>query len=364
MSSREYGARRRPTRLVVAVTGAAGGIGPAVAARLAASPSVRKTVALDREPVEIPEVTYRRADIRDPTLTEQLGDVDVIVHTDVDTSLDTEAAARTSWNVLGAQTVLTAAAAAGVGRVVLVTSAMVYGALPDNPVPLSEDAPLRAIPDGSLVADFLEIEHLAELAPKAHPGLAVTVLRPAALTGPGVDTVFTRHFEAPRLLVVKDTEPCWQFCHVDDLAAALVQAAIGQVEGQVNVASDGWLNQQQVEELSGLRRMELPEALALGAAERLHRLHLTPAPATDLQYVMHPWAVSTERLKASGWEPAYTNIEAFQELLLEVHGHHAALARRLGKKDAATTLGAAGATVALVGTAALVRRARKKRRGA
>jgi hypothetical protein len=34
--------------------------------------------------------------------------------------------------------------------------------------------------------------------------------------------------------------------------------------------------------------------------------------------------------------------------------------RRLGRKDA-TTLGAAGATVALVGTAALVRRARKRR---
>ena len=71
MSSREYGARRRPTRLVVAVTGAAGGIGPAVAARLAASPTVRKTVALDREPVDLPEVVYRRADIRDPALTEQ-----------------------------------------------------------------------------------------------------------------------------------------------------------------------------------------------------------------------------------------------------------------------------------------------------
>ena len=364
VSSRENGARRRPTRLVVAVTGAAGGMGRAVAAQVAASPGVRKTIALDQEPVDLPDVTYRKADIRDPALAEQLADIDVIVHTDLDTSLDTEASARTAWNVRGAQTVLTAAAAAGVGRVVLVTSAMVYGALPDNPVPLPEDAPLRAIPDGSLVADYLEIEQLAERAPKAHPGLAVTVVRPAALAGPGVDTVFTRHFEAPRLLMVKDTEPCWQFCHVDDLASALVQAAIGEIDGQINVASDGWLSQQQVEELSGLRRMELPEALALGAAERLHRLRLTPAPATDLQYVMHPWAVSTDRLKATGWEPGYTNTEAFQELLLEIHGHHAALARRLGKKDAATTLGAAGATVALVGTAALVRRARKKRRGA
>ncbi len=46
----------------------------------------------------------------------------------------------------GTQTVLTAAAAAGVRRVVLFTSAMVYGALPDNDVPFSEDAELRATP--------------------------------------------------------------------------------------------------------------------------------------------------------------------------------------------------------------------------
>ncbi len=363
MSSPADGGRRRSARLTVGVTGAAEGVGAAVAARLAGHPEVRKAVGLDVRRTDLSGVVFRYADARDPALADRLGDVDVIVHADIDTSPDTDPVNRTTWNVRGAQTVLTAAAAAGVARVVLYTSAVVYGAYPDNPVPLPEDAPLRAVPDGSLVGDYLEIERLAERAPKAHPGLAVTVVRPAALAGPGVDTVFTRHFEAPRLLVVKDTEPCWQFCHVDDLADALVHAALGDIDGPVAVASEGWLSQQEVEEISGMRRIELPEVVALRTAERLHRMHLTPAPATDLQYVMHPWAVTAERLKASGWQPAYSNVEAFQALLREIEGHHAALARRLGKKETATTLGAAGATVALVGTAALVRRARKKRRG-
>jgi nucleoside-diphosphate-sugar epimerase len=362
VSSPAEGGRRRSARLTVAVTGAADVIGAAVAARLAGHEGVRKAIALDTRRLDMPGVVFRAADTRDPALAERLGDVDVVIHADVDTSPDTDAKARTAWNVRGTQTVLTSAAAAGVGRVVLFTSAQVYGASPDNPVPLAEDGPLRAVPDGSLVGDYLEIERLAERAPKAHPGLSVTVLRPAVLTGPGVDTVFTRHFEAPRLLVVKDTEPCWQFCHVEDLASGLVHAALSDVDGPFAVGSEGWLGQQEVEEISGMRRMELPEALALGAAERLHRLHLTPAPATDLQYVMHPWAASTEKLKATGWQAEFTNAEAFQALLVEIEGHHAALARRLGKKDAAAGLGAAGATVALVGTAALVRRARKKRR--
>jgi nucleoside-diphosphate-sugar epimerase len=355
--------------VTVAVTGAAGYVGAAVLRHLAEYDTAVRSVALvprgakpDRE--EWPAgVLSRSADLLDPSLAELLSDVDVLVHTDLDTSPDTDPVERTRYNVRGTETVLTSAAAAGVRRVILRSSAMVYGALPDNPVPIPDSAPLRAVPDGSLVADLLEIERLGRRAPRAHPGLHVTVLRPAIVTGPGVDTVFTRHFEAPRLLVVKDTEPCWQFCHLEDLAGALAFAALhAELEGAYNVASPGWLAQEQIEESSGMRRMELPAGLALGAAERLHRLHLTPAPATDLQYVMHPWAVSTDRLEAAGYAAEYTNEEAFQALLDEVAGHHAALARRLGKKDAAASLGAAGATVALVGTAALVRRARKKRR--
>jgi nucleoside-diphosphate-sugar epimerase len=262
--------------------------------------------------------------------------------------------------VRGTQTVLTAAAASGVRRVVLCTSAMVYGALPDNPVPLDEDAPLRAVPDGSLVGDLLEVERLARQAPRTHPGLEVTVLRPAAVVGPGVDSVLTRHFEAPRLLVVRDARPRWQFCHVDDLVAALELAALGLVSGVVTVGCDGWMDQDEVELVSGMRRIELPASLAFGTAERLHRIGAIPAPASELQYVVHPWVVPSTRLRAAGWRPTYDNPTALGVLLEQVSGHHAVAARRVGRRDA--TIGAAGAAVAVVGTAALVRRARRKRR--
>jgi hypothetical protein len=42
-------------------------------------------------------------------------------------------------------------------------------------------------------------------------------------------------------------------------------------------------------------------------------------------------------------------------------GHHAVAGRRLGRKDAAIT--AAGATVAVIGTAEIVRQVRRRRRG-
>jgi nucleoside-diphosphate-sugar epimerase len=188
----------------------------------------------------------------------------------------------------------------------------------------------------------------------------VTVVRPATLVGPGVDSVLTRHFEAPRLLTVRDARPLWQFCHIADLASGLEYAALEKVSGAVTVGCDGWLRQDEVEEISGMRRLELPASVAFGTAERLHRLGITPAPASDLQYVVHPWVVPSTRLREAGWTPEYRNEEVLAALLEQVAGHHALAARRLGRKDA--TLGAAGATVALVGTAALVRRARRKRR--
>jgi nucleoside-diphosphate-sugar epimerase len=351
----------RSARPVVAVTGAAGSVGRLLAARLVANEDVRKVVAIDRARGDVAGATWRVLDVRDPVLADRLAGVDVVVHTALDTSIDSSRDERTSVNVRGTQTVLTAAAAAGVRRVVLLSSAMVYGALPDNEVPLPEDAPLRAVPDDGILGDLLEIEALATRAPVTHAGLSVTVLRPAALVGPGVDDVLTRHFEAPRLLVVRGTSPKWQFCHIEDLATALELAALGQVDGVVTVGCEGWLEQGEVEAISGLRRIELPASLAFGTAERLHRLGVLPAPASDLQYVVHPWVVSAQRLRDAGWRPAYDNATALGALLEQVSGHHAVAARRIGRKDA--TLGAAGAAVAVVGTAALVRRARRRRRG-
>ena len=346
---------------VVAVTGAAHGIGHALTARLASSARIGRVVAIDDHRGEATGVTWRVIDVRDPALAGRLAGVDVVVHTDLDLDPDSDSKSRRAFNVRGAQTVLTAAAAGGVGRVVLVTSAMVYGARPDNPVPLGEDAPLGADPDGSVVGDLLEIEYLAQRSLRTHLGMAVTVVRPAALVGEGVDTFVTRHFEAPRLLTVKGCATRWQFCHIDDLVSALELAAAGEVSGEFAVGCDGWLELEQVEELSGLRRIELPAGLTFGTAQRLHRAGITPAPVTDLHFVVYPWVVDCRTLREAGWRPAHDNSGALQALLAERAGHHAVAGRRLDRKDA--TITAAGATVAVIGTAAIVRRARRRRRG-
>jgi len=345
----------------VAITGAARGLGHALALRLAASPAVRRVIAIDDHRGDVVGVTWRLADVRDPTLAGRLSGVDVLVHTDIDMAADTDDRARRAFNVRAAQTVLTSAAAGRVGRVILVTSAMVYGAAPDNPVPLPEDAPLGVDHDGSVAGDLLEIEHLAQRSPRSHPGMAITVVRPAALVGEGVDTLVTRHFESPRLLTVKGCAPRWQFCHIEDLVSALELAVTGKIDGSFAVGCDGWLEEEEVEELSGLRRVELPAGLTFGTAQRLHRLGITPAPVADLRYMVYPWVVDCQALRAVGWRPAYDNAAALVELLKQRAGRHAVAGRRLARKEATIAAGA-GATVAVIGTAAIVRVARRRKR--
>jgi nucleoside-diphosphate-sugar epimerase len=256
------------------------------------------------------------------------------------------------------QAVTTAAAAVGAGRLIVVTSAMVFGARPDNPIPLPDDCELRADPDDGLVGDVLEIERVLARTPRAHPGLALTVIRPAALAGPGVDTSVTRHFEAPRLVLIRGADTRWQFCHLDDLGSAVVTALEAGLDGELTVASDGALSEVEVETQSRMRRLEVPQGLAFATVERLHRVGVLPTPAGELAYVVHPWVVGSQRLAEVGWRPAHQNAGCLAEVLEQAGGRHSMAGRRVDRRDAA--VGAAGAAVALVGTAAILRQARSR----
>lgn len=353
---------------VVAVAGAGTCVGLPVTRALVArvdAGQLAQVVALDDHRGDVDGAHWRIAELDQPSVVKRLTDVDVLVHVaapaDLEAALAQPAVERRARAIRTAQAVLTAAAAAGVSRVVAVTSAMVYGAHPDNPIPLAEDAPLRTVVDSGLVGDMLEVEHLVERVPRVHPGVRTTVLRPAALVGPGVDTVTTRHFEAPRLLTIAEGPTVWQFCHVDDLGEAVATAVVEDLDGPLTVGCDGVLSEQSVERLSGMRRLELPLALARGTAERLHRVGVLPMPPEDLAYTAFPWVVSSARLKEAGWRPRYDNETCLGVLLDQVRGRHALGARRVDRKEAA--LGAAGAAVALVGTAAVWRQARVRRRG-
>jgi nucleoside-diphosphate-sugar epimerase len=361
------GVRAGRSTTTIAVTGAGGALGSRLVRRLVADGSVKRVVAIDISKGDLDsapaQVMWRRADVRDPVLRSKFAGVDTVVHLATDRRPDAAVDERRALNVHGTDTVLAAAVAAGVSRVVLLTSAMVYGAHATNPVPLAEDAPLRAEPDLTLVGDWVEMERLAAVAARAHPSVRVIPVRPASVVGPGADAMLPRLFEAPRLLSIKDMSPHWQFCHVDDLLCALEWAATGRVDAAITVGCDGWLDQGDVERISGLRSIVVPASMAFSTAERLHRIGVLPAPSSELHYLAHPWVVASQRLRDAGWAPEWDNEAALRAHLAGLGDRIGRGMPRLQRKDA--TRAAAGATVALVGTVAIARAraARRKRRG-
>lgn len=338
--------RRTGPAPYVAVTGAGGGLGRALLDRLVTSPEA----AADRLVVE--GVT---ADVRDPVLGELLAGVHTVVHLATSYDVRQPSAERSALNVRGTRGLLGAALAAGVQRVVLTTSAEVWGVVPGAALPLLDAEPVRGAPDlEALVGDHVEVEAMAAACP-----VPTTVLRPATLVGgrlgPAYDGQRLRQLGGPRLLALRGTEPLWQLCHVEDLLSALELAVLRDLPGPLAVAADGALPQTRVEALAGRRRLELPPAVALSTAERLHRLGVTTSSARELEALVAPVVVAGDGLRAAGWEPAWSN--------------EAALAAHLGERGRAggtdsrsTTATATSATVALLGTAALVRRTRRRRR--
>lgn len=260
------------------------------------------------------------------------------------------------------QRVVAAARGAGVRRLVAVTSAMVAGTRRDHTV-APDDAPLVAGSGhvGELVAveAVLSVQREAAARPDA-PGPEVVVLRPAMIVGPGVDTMLLRHFAAPALLVVRGAERRWQFVHLADLAGAVVLALDAPVTGVVPVATEPALSTDEVARLARIQRVELGETVAFAAADRLARTKVGVSPAEELAFSVHSWLVDPGRLLAAGWLPRYDAAACVEALADSVRGRVVLAGRSAQGRDVAWT--AAGAALAAIATATLVRRSRARRR--
>ena len=134
--------------MTVAVTGAASPLGEAVTAALVAADGIGRVVAIDDRRGRAEGVTWRLGDVTSPDVAEQLRGANAVVHlaAPVDLAAALQDSQRRERAVRAVQAVVTASAAVGARRLVAVTSAMVLGAAPDNPVPLGDDAPVGGRP--------------------------------------------------------------------------------------------------------------------------------------------------------------------------------------------------------------------------
>jgi nucleoside-diphosphate-sugar epimerase len=297
----------------VVVTGAAGAIGSRVVRRLVESDSIDDVLAVDRVGTEMPsDVESKRVDLAAGPLDAIFSGADVIVHLASAAIPGRPDPSAEELDLAITQRVLDAATEVGVGQIVILSTAMVYGAWAANPVPITEDAAVRPNPDFSWAVARADVERLAEEWGSRDAGTAVAILRPTAIVTDDALGRLARVLHAARLGVRADGDPPVQYLHVDDLAAAVVTAVVGRLDGVANVAPDGWIPPNALYDLEGPQpRLRVPSWAARAVAAARWRFGVSPVPPGVVPYTSHSWVVSNDRMRSMGWTAGYTNEEAW-----------------------------------------------------
>jgi nucleoside-diphosphate-sugar epimerase len=207
-----------------AISGGAGFLGLHLARRLLADG--HEVRSLDLVPLDEPglEVHELRGDIRDePSCRRLVEGARILVHAAAALPIRGSREEIRSVNVDGTLTLLSAAAEAGVRRVVFVSSTAVYGVPEKHPI--EEDDPLEG------VGYYGESKIAAEEVCRAfmRRGLESVILRPKTFIGPERLGVFEILFdwirEGRRIYVLGDGSNRYQLLAVADLVEAIVLAA-------------------------------------------------------------------------------------------------------------------------------------------
>lgn len=286
----------------IAVTGASGYIGSKLLQRLQREPSVEHVLAMDvRSPAEAlsARVEFLRHDVTSP-----LGDVlarhgiEAVAHLAFVLRPGHGRAAIRRVNVDGAANVLDACARASVRHILYLSSTTVYGAHPDNPDLLTEEAPMRPVKGFQYAEDKVKVERLLAAFWKEHPAVTIAVLRACPVMGPQTDNFISRAFTRPVLVGIAGCDPPMQFVHEDDLLDILLRCLLRPVSGTYNVAGDGAIRWSEMAALLGRRVVRLPAPLLYWLTEATWRLRLqSDSPSCGLDFIRYPWVASTERLK-------------------------------------------------------------------
>jgi UDP-glucose 4-epimerase len=274
--------------LTVAVTGPTGEVGGSLIDALEVSAEVTAVRGMARsafDPIGAGwgKATYQRGDILDRGhLAELFAGADVAVHLAFAIFGDREETRRI--NLEGSRNVFEAAVEAGVGRLVYASSVAAYGFHPDNPQPLTEEAPALGSASFYYSAQKAELEEALDET-LAGSELAAYVFRPCIVAGPRATMLIEQTVGAVRLgdptprlrrhvldripllrPILPDAGVPLQLVHHDDVATALAAAVEGKGEpGAYNLAGDGEIVISDIARALGWRSVRVPRpALGVG----------------------------------------------------------------------------------------------------
>lgn len=235
----------------VLVTGGAGYFGSLLVQRLVDQGQAVRVLDVNRPDPLRPGVELVQGDVRDANVVRQACEgIEVVHHNVALVPLARDRSGFWSVNEGGTRTLLDAALAARVGKVIHMSSSAVYGAPKSNPVDESTPpSPGEEYGRAKLAAEKICRDFRAR-------GLDVTIIRPRTIMGHGrlgiMQILFEWIREGAAVPVLGGGRNVYQFVHADDLASACLAAADrkGATDYNIGAAEFGTM----LEALQGLAR--------------------------------------------------------------------------------------------------------------
>ncbi len=314
---------------VVLVTGVSRPLGGRFVRMLVQRPEVDRIIGVDVVPPahSIAGAEFIRADIRNPLIAKILdrAAVDTVVHLNV-LATPRAVGSRVTMkeiNVIGTMQLLAACQRAkSLRRLVVKSSAAVYGAGPNDPALFSEEMEPKVPPRSGFGKDAIEVESYVRGFARRRADVSVSVLRLANILGPTIDSTMVDYFSLPVLPTALGHDPRLQFVHEEDALAALVKAALHpQSVGVVNIAGNGVLALSQAARLLGRPRLPVPLPCAGWIGQVVQRAGLVDFSADQLEYLAHGRVLDTRKMsEVLGFTPRWTTRQAFVDFVQAARG--------------------------------------------
>jgi UDP-glucose 4-epimerase len=306
---------------VVLVTGVSRYLGGRFARLLTAEPGVARVIGIDVIPPlhDIGSAEFVRADIRNPMIARIISQaqVDTVVHMNV-IATPLSAGGRVSQkeiNVIGTMQLLAACQkASSIRRLVVKSSAAVYGSSPRDPAMFSEDMGPKALPRAGFGKDSVEVEGYVRGFSRRRADVEISMLRLANIVGPGLKTGLTDYLSLPVIPTPLGYDARIQLVHENDALRALLLATMGPPVGIVNVAGDGVITVQQAARLAGRATAPVPLSAFGLLSQFVKRAGLADFSQEQMQFLAWGRGMDTTRMRqVLGLEPEFTTRSAFED---------------------------------------------------